>query len=537
MYIDANGRYGNPGQVNIIKNLTDLENSTDAMIDKHRKDAKDAARIKNIQENLKKLGATPFSTEYLKTLKEEDIAKLSHDIESAAQAEGKKDEAHNTSRPEDQNWLQEAVQEFGDSLGVFSGKVADKDGWVDSLGRFHQRTCFVAGTLVHTKNGLKKIEEIQVGDIVLTKDENTGKSLYRKVTELFYHEVDTLFVLKLGNGETIQTTWNHPFWIENKGWTEAKDILPGNKLITPEGVLEVLSNHQKYVSDISVYNFEVEETHSYFVGEIGFWVHNYDLKNTIHYQTFITAGGKGNTETAKGAKKLNKEVDEYYRKKKEKFDEEHKALEEKIQAERGIDIVKGAEIYMKGKEHMYWEGGSTGADGKSIDCSSYMMRGLEISQYLKEFEYLDPRYFKNSPYFNKVNDQDVKAGDIRTAYFKDKKGKLHSHAYMYTGLKDEKLKILEFSPSSGYTRAGEDTTVNFHYDKDYLFTNSKKWKNQGAYRTKITKNYYIRKAEELDIKNRSRQEKHWKIFRKEHPNDSFDMEVDCRKRLYGHCRP
>ena len=41
------------------------------------------------------------------------------------------------------------------------------------------------------------------------------------------------------------------------------------------GIIEVESNKQKYVSSVGVYNFEVENTHSYFVGENRVWVHNY----------------------------------------------------------------------------------------------------------------------------------------------------------------------------------------------------------------------------------------------------------------------
>ncbi|MCP5503354.1 MAG: hypothetical protein H7A25_25875 [Leptospiraceae bacterium] len=42
------------------------------------------------------------------------------------------------------------------------------------------------------------------------------------------------------------------------------------------GIIEVESNKQKYVSSVGVYNFEVENTHSYFVGENRVWVHNYE---------------------------------------------------------------------------------------------------------------------------------------------------------------------------------------------------------------------------------------------------------------------
>jgi hypothetical protein len=42
--------------------------------------------------------------------------------------------------------------------------------------------CFIAGTLVHTREGLRPIEEIKVGDYVLSKPEDgCGKPEYKKV--------------------------------------------------------------------------------------------------------------------------------------------------------------------------------------------------------------------------------------------------------------------------------------------------------------------------------------------------------------------
>ncbi len=44
---------------------------------------------------------------------------------------------------------------------------------------------FVAGTLVHTDKGLVPIQDIKVGDRVLSKDENgEGETEYKKVINL-----------------------------------------------------------------------------------------------------------------------------------------------------------------------------------------------------------------------------------------------------------------------------------------------------------------------------------------------------------------
>lgn len=53
----------------------------------------------------------------------------------------------------------------------------------------HEPGCFVAGTLVHTKEGLKPIEQIQVGDWVLSKPESgEGEQAYKRVARTFSFE-------------------------------------------------------------------------------------------------------------------------------------------------------------------------------------------------------------------------------------------------------------------------------------------------------------------------------------------------------------
>jgi hypothetical protein len=55
----------------------------------------------------------------------------------------------------------------------FTGEKAEKL----VLNYFAKYKCFVSGTLVHTKNGLVPIEEIQVGDWVASRLEETRDGL------------------------------------------------------------------------------------------------------------------------------------------------------------------------------------------------------------------------------------------------------------------------------------------------------------------------------------------------------------------------
>ena len=136
--------------------------------------------------------------------------------------------------------------------------------------------CFVAGTLVTTEDGQEPIEEIEVGDKVLSENELTGEVAVKTVTETYVNETDELVHIGV-NGETISATPTHPFYVDKLGWTLARSLRAGDVLVLSNGELVTVEwvQHEILESPIKVYNFEVEEFHTYFVGECGVLVHNW----------------------------------------------------------------------------------------------------------------------------------------------------------------------------------------------------------------------------------------------------------------------
>ena len=66
--------------------------------------------------------------------------------------------------------------------------------------------CLVAGTLVDTKTGLRPIEEIEVGDLVWARDEETGETAFKAVTDLIRrHERVIWEVILTGPDGEIET--------------------------------------------------------------------------------------------------------------------------------------------------------------------------------------------------------------------------------------------------------------------------------------------------------------------------------------------
>ncbi len=138
--------------------------------------------------------------------------------------------------------------------------------------------CFVAGTLVATAGGEKPIEQVAIGDQVLSRDETTGEVSYKPVVGTMVTPdralVDISVERQDGKRDTLRTTLGHPFWVQEQGWTWARDLKAGDALSTPQGGWLRVTANTWVQETATVYNFEVESTHTYFVGETQTWVHN-----------------------------------------------------------------------------------------------------------------------------------------------------------------------------------------------------------------------------------------------------------------------
>jgi len=150
------------------------------------------------------------------------------------------------------------------------------------------RFCFVAGTPVHTDAGLKNIEEIVAGDRVLSRDEATGEQSWKPVLHtVVTHPSELYDVHYVPQGQAkaaedkLTVTGEHPFFVSNRphqGFVPVRELHVGDKLLTADGgsafVTEITIQESSPDDTFTTYNFEVEDFHTYFVGESGLWVHN-----------------------------------------------------------------------------------------------------------------------------------------------------------------------------------------------------------------------------------------------------------------------
>lgn len=91
-------------------------------------------------------------------------------------------------------------------------------------------------------------------------------------------------------GQTITCTDEHPFYSPIKGWTAAVNLRAGDILLSVNGEYVVVEQiqHEILENPTTVYNFEVEDFHTYYVGDTGVLVHN-----TCGPKRVRGVGGKG----------------------------------------------------------------------------------------------------------------------------------------------------------------------------------------------------------------------------------------------------
>jgi hypothetical protein len=189
------------------------------------------------------------------------------------------------------------------------------------------KSCFVAGTAVLTALGVSVIEDIRTGDYVWSENPETGEKGLKKVVQTFVNETTELVHVYV-NGEKITATPEHPFYNPIKGWTSAVELRAGDILVLRSGeyVIVELVQHEILEAPIKVYNFEVADYHTYYVGESAVLVHNVCSTNSARRSAVkkawknevdnVSAGGSGITRKWTEAEKLellaNGKVSGYY---------------------------------------------------------------------------------------------------------------------------------------------------------------------------------------------------------------------------------
>lgn len=104
--------------------------------------------------------------------------------------------------------------------------------------------CFVSGTKIQTKKGIKNIEDCNVGESVLSYNHERNYSEYKKIVATKRVVKESFRKVALSNGDSFLCTPEHRIFIVGRGYTETKDIQAGDR------VLSSIQNNKKRSSNM-----------------------------------------------------------------------------------------------------------------------------------------------------------------------------------------------------------------------------------------------------------------------------------------------
>lgn len=153
----------------------------------------------------------------------------------------------------------------------------------------HNKSCFIKGTTVTMKDGeLKNIEDVQIGDEIISLNEETKENEIKKVVSLNNPIHNDIVKYTLSNGTTISSTLDHPFYVNlmdlasmKPEWTNERYKIGRDVIQIKEGDIlydcnkkevEIKSIEVLPLEDTETFIITVEDNHNFYANNI--LVHN-----------------------------------------------------------------------------------------------------------------------------------------------------------------------------------------------------------------------------------------------------------------------
>jgi hypothetical protein len=147
---------------------------------------------------------------------------------------------------------------------------------------------------------------VEVGDRVWSYDEESGETALKEVLRTMVREADVTLKLKIGD-EVVETTAEHPFHTQD-GWKDAADLDTSDCIRRKDNQPEKVKSTEYDYNPKKVFNFEVADWHTYFVGVWAWLVHNADACASTVFKYAKQFGIKSYSELKKLTRGLGLEV-------------------------------------------------------------------------------------------------------------------------------------------------------------------------------------------------------------------------------------
>lgn len=180
-------------------------------------------------------------------------------------------------------WLSELTDSYlPESANALPPSVVSLPG-ADSLRRISfvptGVDCFAAGTPIATRRGMVPIEDLKVGDLLLSRNMDDGTIAFQPVLRRITRPPNKQVTGTI-EGNEVTATLGHPFRVKDRKWVYARDLKAGDYMKSETGHLRVDKVQERPPAE--AFSIEVANFNTYFVGNKRILVHDntpvYDLE-------------------------------------------------------------------------------------------------------------------------------------------------------------------------------------------------------------------------------------------------------------------
>jgi prepilin-type N-terminal cleavage/methylation domain-containing protein len=128
--------------------------------------------------------------------------------------------------------------------------------------------CFSGDTMVYMADGSQKmIQDMEIGDMVLSYNKETGETTEGEVGYIFYNDpeaVRSYLEISISEGKKIKVTKLHRLYGE-EGLKEAQEYNVGDKLLSVNGTYVTITEIERIPDSIATFNLFVPESNTFVV--------------------------------------------------------------------------------------------------------------------------------------------------------------------------------------------------------------------------------------------------------------------------------
>ncbi len=126
--------------------------------------------------------------------------------------------------------------------------------------------------------GYVEIQFLSVGDLATARCDEAGQIASRRISR--YLECPSVKIVRVltqtdtGGTDSLGTPPEQPFWVDGRGWVEARSLTAGKVLLSLFGIRTIVLGVRDEGYRTEVFHIEVEGSHTYFAGNHGVLVHD-----------------------------------------------------------------------------------------------------------------------------------------------------------------------------------------------------------------------------------------------------------------------